>query len=176
VAEHCRGLVARSPAPLLSAARAYADIGIPLEFAQAAEDAAELLAATEQPVQARRALAEATDSYANLGAEWDIRRADTRLLRYGIRRGRGRSRTSAPGWDSLTPTEAKIAQLISLGRSTPDIAQDLLLSRRTVQTHVSHILRKLNGRSRVDIVRASLAAGVAPEDSPPRREATGPGD
>jgi DNA-binding NarL/FixJ family response regulator len=153
-AEHCRGLVARDPALLLAAAKTYRDIGLPLEHAQAAEDAAELHAAAQQPTQARHALNEAVEGYATLGAEWDIRRADTRLRRYGIRRGRSRSSRSA----ALTPTETKIAQLISLGWSTPDIARELLLSPRTVQTHVSHILRKLNGRSRMDIARATIAA------------------
>ena len=176
VAEHCQGLLTRQPALLLSAAQTYRDIGIPLEHAQAEEDAAELLAAAHEPVQARHALTRATDSFADLGADWDIRRADTRLRRYGIRRGRGRSRSSALGWDSLTPAEAKIAQLISLGRSTPDIAQDLLLSPRTVQTHISHILRKLNGRSRVDIVRASVAGGATPEDPTLYRGAAVPRD
>ncbi|HMH91174.1 MAG TPA: AAA family ATPase [Streptosporangiaceae bacterium] len=166
-AGHCRGLVARDPVPLLAAARTYRLIGVPLEQAQASEDAAELLAAAGETAQARRSLAEAVGGYASLGAEWDIRRADTRLRRYGIRRGRSRPRTSGRGWDSLTPAEIKIAQLISLGSSTPDIARDLLLSPRTVQTHVSHILRKLDGRSRVDIVRASIAAGAAAEAPPP---------
>jgi DNA-binding CsgD family transcriptional regulator/tetratricopeptide (TPR) repeat protein len=171
-AEHCRGLVARDPGRLLAAARIYQDIGVPLEHGQAAEDAAASLAAAQQSAQARRALNEAADTYATLGAEWDIRRADTRLRRDGIRRGRGRSGNST----ALTPTEAKIAQLISLGRSTPDIARDLLLSPRTVQTHVSHILRKLDGRSRVDIVRASLAAGTMTEDPGPDRNTAAPGD
>ena len=155
LAEHCRGLAASDPALVLAAAATYRDIGVTLEHAQAAEDAAELLAAAGQTGQARQSLTEAVDGYAALGAEWDIRRADTRLRRYGVRRGRGRS----PGTDSLTPTEAKVAQLIAQGWSTPDIARDLMLSPRTVQTHISHILRKLNGRSRVDIVRASITAG-----------------
>jgi len=171
-AGHCRGLVGRDPVPLLAAAHSYRVIGVPLEYAQATEDAAEVLAAAGQPAQARGLLAEAAGGYGALGAEWDIRRADSRLRRYGIRRGRGRPRTTALGWDSLTPAEAKIAQLISLGTSTPDIARDLLLSPRTVQTHVSHILRKLDGRSRVDIVRASIAAGTPRPD----QEITAPRD
>jgi DNA-binding CsgD family transcriptional regulator/tetratricopeptide (TPR) repeat protein len=162
-AEHCRGLVTRDPDLLLSAAKAYRGIGLPIERAQAVEDAAELLAITQRPTQARRALNEAAQVYAALGAEWDIRRADTRLRRHGIRRGRSR----APGSAQLTPTEAKIARLISLGWSTPDIAKDLLLSPRTVQTHVSHILRKINGRSRLDIVRASVTAGPGAWESGP---------
>ncbi|MGD0553696.1 MAG: AAA family ATPase [Streptosporangiaceae bacterium] len=167
-AEHCQGLITRNPGLLLAAAKTYRDVGVPLERAQATEDAAELLASSEQTSQARHALNEATEGYTALGAEWDIRRADTRLRRYGIRRGRSRS----PGSDSLTPTESKIAQLISLGWSTPDIARDMLLSPRTVQTHVSHILRKINGRSRMDIVRASIAAG----DPRPGSGAAVPGD
>ena len=39
------------------------------------------------------------------------------------------------------------------GRSNPDIAAELLLSRRTVQTHVSHILTKLGYSSRIEIAR-----------------------
>jgi DNA-binding CsgD family transcriptional regulator/tetratricopeptide (TPR) repeat protein len=161
IAEHCRGLGAGDAALVLAAAAAYRYIGVTLEYAQATEDAAELLAAAGQAGQARQALTEAIDRYAALGAEWDIRRADTRLRRYGVRRGRGRS----AGTDSLTPTEAKVAQLIAQGWSTPDVARNLMLSPRTVQTHVSHILRKLNGRSRIDIVRASIAAGT-PGDLP----------
>jgi DNA-binding CsgD family transcriptional regulator len=161
IAEHCRGLATSDPALVLAAAAAYRDVGVTLEHAQAAEDAAELLAVAGQTGLARQSLTEAVDGYAVLGAEWDIRRADTRLRRYGVRRGRGRS----PGSDSLTPTEGKVAQLIAQGWSTPDIARNLMLSPRTVQTHVSHILRKLGGRSRIDIVRASITAGT-PGDPP----------
>jgi DNA-binding NarL/FixJ family response regulator len=51
----------------------------------------------------------------------------------------------------------KIAYLIEAGKSNPDIAADLFLSRNTVQTHVSHILSKLSVRSRVDIARAAMS-------------------
>jgi DNA-binding CsgD family transcriptional regulator len=63
----------------------------------------------------------------------------------------------ASGWAALTPTEAKVASLVAEGRSNPDIAAELFLSRNTVQTHVSHILAKLGVRSRTEIVRAALA-------------------
>ena len=38
----------------------------------------------------------------------------------------------------------------------------MFLSRRTVQTYISHILAKLSAKSRVEIVREALRHGVAP--------------
>jgi DNA-binding NarL/FixJ family response regulator len=50
-----------------------------------------------------------------------------------------------------------IAHLIASGAPNPDIATRLFLSRRTVETHVSHILAKLDANSRVDIARTVFA-------------------
>ena len=87
-------------------------------------------------------------------AAWDVLRADSRLRALGVRRGsRGPRRRPPTGWEALTPTEVRIAELVAAGRSNPDIAGDLLLSRRTVQSHVSHILAKLGAQSRVGIAR-----------------------
>jgi DNA-binding NarL/FixJ family response regulator len=49
-----------------------------------------------------------------------------------------------------------VARLVAQGLSNPDIAVELLLSRSTVQTHVSHILAKLGVRSRADVIRYAL--------------------
>jgi DNA-binding CsgD family transcriptional regulator len=67
----------------------------------------------------------------------------------GVGRGRGGDR----GWEALTPTELKITALVAAGNANPDIAAELFLSRRTVEGHISHILTKLDARSRVDIAR-----------------------
>lgn len=88
----------------------------------------------------------------HLGATWDVRRADARLRAQGVRRGpRSLHRRPATGWSALTPAERRVADLVAAGRSNPDIAAELVISRRTVQTHVSHILRKLALTTRTDI-------------------------
>jgi DNA-binding CsgD family transcriptional regulator len=156
-ADVCRGLVAGDPGPVLAAAAYYQSAGWAFNRAQALEDAAVLLAGRGDLAAARAAFREAAGIYADLGADWDLRRADARLRRYGIRRGRGGRRASATqGWEALTPTEVKIAFLVADGRSNPDIAAELLLSRSTVQTHVSHILAKLGARSRAEVIRQAL--------------------
>jgi DNA-binding NarL/FixJ family response regulator len=55
----------------------------------------------------------------------------------------------------LTPRELTVLQLMSAGRTNREIADDLFLSRRTVDMHVRHILAKLNAANRVE------AAGIA---------------
>ncbi len=127
------------------------------------EDLAVSLAERGQHEEARAALNEAVSLYEDLNASWDIRRADSRLRPYGIRRGvRGpRGPRTASGWAALTPTEVKIAALVARGDSTSEIARGMFLSRRTVQTYISHILAKLGVKGRVDIVREALRHGIS---------------
>jgi len=55
-----------------------------------------------------------------------------------------------------------VACLVAAGRSNPDVAAALFLSRNTVQSHVSHILNKLGAKGRLDIAREALRQGVSP--------------
>jgi DNA-binding CsgD family transcriptional regulator len=154
-ARHSYGLVSHDPAAILAAAGLFQSIGYPLFTAQAFENAAVLCAEQRDAGAARTAYQRAIGIYHDLGADWDIMRADTRLRRHNIRRGGPAARRRpTEGWDALTPTEQRIARLIAQGLSNPDIASQLFVSRNTVQTHVSHILTKLNARSRTQIARA----------------------
>jgi DNA-binding CsgD family transcriptional regulator len=160
----CRGLLESDPGPLRDAVAHYRAVGPAVELPAAAEDLAVVLAGRGHEQEARAALNEAVNLYDGLQARWDIRRAQARLRPYGIRRGaRGRrEQRAASGWEALTPTEIKIAALIARGDSTPDIAKGMFLSRRTVQTYISHILTKLGAKGRVDIAREALRHGVSP--------------
>ncbi len=55
-------------------------------------------------------------------------------------------------WDSLTRAERGIAQLVGQGLSNKEIAAHLVVSPRTVQTHLTHIYGKLGLTSRVQLV------------------------
>ena len=154
-AQCCRGQLDDDVPLLLAVAEDARASGWPFVRAFALEEAAARLAGAGQTVQARAALTEAVQVYGQLGAAWDIRRADARLRAYGVRRGpRSAHRRETSGWGALTPSESRIAQLVGQGWSNPDIAAELYLSRRTVQTHVSNILTKLQLHSRIEVVRA----------------------
>jgi DNA-binding CsgD family transcriptional regulator len=91
------------------------------------------------------------------GAAGPAARIHGRLRAAGVRLGAtaGRRRPQT-GWDSLTPTEQLVAELVGSGLTGPQTAARLHISPRTVQTHVSHALAKLGLTNRVE-----LAAVVA---------------
>ena len=150
----CRGLVDRDPARLLRAAERYDDARRPLLGAKALEAAAEAFVDQGHRDPARAAFSRAVDLYSSLGAARDVARLQARFRAHGIRRApRVKHRRARRGWDSLTPAEARIAALVAEGLTNPQIAAKLFLSHRTVATHVSHILGKLDVRSRIDIAR-----------------------
>ncbi|MFG2297883.1 ATP-binding protein [Streptomyces sp. NPDC048603] len=170
-----RGLFGQDPRLLAQAAAHGADEARPLRRGQILEDLAVAQAWHGDLAGARASLARAAAAYEEPGAHWDLVRAEARLRRLGVRRSsRGARRRPASGWDALTPAELKVALLVAEGRSNPEIASALFLSRRTVQTHVSHILGKLQVRSRA-LVAAQAAgraqAGTGPAD---RNGVTGP--
>ena len=159
---YCRGLLDHDGPRLLAAAERYDDASRPLLNAKALEAAAGEFVGTGDRGQARAAFTQAVEVYNALGAAADVARLQATFRAHGIRRGpHAKHRRARSGWDSLTPTETKIAAFVEEGLSNPEIAARLLLSRRTVGTHVSHILKKLDVHSRTDIARESALRTVA---------------
>ncbi len=153
-ASYCRGLLDRDAGRLLQAADRYRGARRPLLGAQALEAAAGIFLDQGDREAARKAFTCSLDLYGSLGAARDVARLQARFRAHGIRRApRVKHRKARCGWDSLTPTEVRITDLVAQGLSNPQIAEKLFLSRRTVGTHVSHILSKLDVKSRIDIAR-----------------------
>jgi len=160
---YCRGLLDHDAPRLLAAAERYDEAGRPLLTAKALEASAGHFVDADDRDRARAAFTRAVEVYASLGAAADVARLQATFRAHGIRRGpHAKHRRAQSGWDSLTATEIKIAAFVEEGLSNPEIAARLLLSRRTVATHVSHILKKLDVHSRIDIAREAALRTIEP--------------
>ena len=79
--------------------------------------------------------------------------------------GRQIHRRSAPGKadgagvDTLTEREAEIAALVTDRHTNPEIAAELFLSVKTIETHLRNIFRKLDVTSRVEVARVMEREG-----------------
>ena len=85
------------------------------------------------------------------------------LRRLGGRGPHRRTRAGqrdASGIESLTERELQVAQLIVDRRTNPQIAAELFLSPKTVESHVRNLFHKLGVSSRVEVARVIERAGV----------------
>jgi two-component system response regulator NreC len=78
--------------------------------------------------------------------------------RVGARLG-GHAAFAVPVGD-LTERESKVLRLIALGHTNTEIAQQLFLSTRTIETHRAHLQQKLQRTSRAELVRYALEQGL----------------
>ncbi|HKE80847.1 MAG TPA: response regulator transcription factor [Solirubrobacteraceae bacterium] len=66
--------------------------------------------------------------------------------------------------DDLTEREVGVLRLIALGHTNAEIAQELFLSVRTVESHRAHIQQKLGRSTRAELVRYALDHGLVGPD------------
>jgi DNA-binding CsgD family transcriptional regulator len=64
------------------------------------------------------------------------------------------------GWDSLSETEHRVAELVARGHSNKEVAERLYMSHRTVGSHLYRIFPKLGLRSRVQLARLVFERSV----------------
>lgn len=70
-----------------------------------------------------------------------------------------RTRTRLTTVDALTASELRVAHLAVRGHTNREIAQTLFVTRKTVETHLAAIYRKLGVRSRAELaIRLARAA------------------
>jgi ATP/maltotriose-dependent transcriptional regulator MalT len=123
------------------------DVPEPFELARSLLALGTARRRARQKRMAAIALDEARDIFDRLPAPLWAERTRRELARIGGRR-------VADG--ALTETERRVVALVAAGRSNHEVAQELVLSTKTVEWNLSKVYRKLGVRS-----RAELAARVA---------------
>ncbi|HLH14406.1 MAG TPA: LuxR C-terminal-related transcriptional regulator [Solirubrobacteraceae bacterium] len=130
---HARARADADPQNMLAASRRFSDLGACLFAAEAAAHAAAAFAAEGRQDSARRAAARSRE----LLPESQGREP---LLIEGVDRAA----------TELTPREAEMVELAARGMTNSEIAESLVISTRTVETHIYRAMRKLGINDRRD--------------------------
>jgi DNA-binding NarL/FixJ family response regulator len=147
---------ARAAERALASAAVADDVGAPIEAALSRVLAGRALA---QAGERDRAVAELEHAASTLEACGALRHRDDaerelRRLGHRIHRRTRPGKTDGTGIESLTERELQVARLVVDRKTNPQIAAELFLSQKTVETHLRNIFRKLGVASRVELARA----------------------
>lgn len=169
------------PARLAELSRAYDEIGLPEDVVWTELDRGALLRAGGDRAGAVEAYTRAATVAGAIGAGGHAGRAARALRELGVRAWRRtatpvagtpgsaaarRGSAGADELDVLSVREREIALLLARGASNREIADELALSPKTVERHVTNILTKVGARNRTELARLVHAGPVrvSPDD------------
>jgi len=122
------------------------------------------LARVDRP-RARSAMETAAEIFEACGATWRRDRSLETLRRLGGTEARKRV-AAVLGPASLTAREREVAYLAAQGRTALQIARELFVGERTVESHLNRIYTKLGVSSKLELVQQATALGLADPDGP----------
>jgi DNA-binding CsgD family transcriptional regulator len=147
--DRCRGLLHGARGDLeaaiaaLEEARArHATIGDPFGLSRTLLLLGSAQRRARHRLAARESLEASLAGFEGLGAKLWAARARAELARIGGRRAAG---------NELTPSERKVATLVAEGHTNHEVAASLLLTERTIESHLSSTYSKLGVRSRAEL-------------------------
>jgi|GEM_PF-2406617 len=141
-----------SLASLTEAAIAFQELLMPLEHARTLLLSVEMLL-QDHPETAKQTLLQCMEVFEQLSAESDLAAAQTLMKKLGVRPPVSHMATDANKASELSRREREVALLVAEGLTNAEIAEKLVISPRTVSTHLENIYRRLGINSRASLVK-----------------------
>lgn len=63
---------------------------------------------------------------------------------------------------ALTPRQVELAKLLALGKTNAEVARNMKISLKTVDTHRTNVLKALKVRNNVELARYAIRVGLVP--------------
>lgn len=153
----CHGIAADDPDALATAVTLLPNAA-GLARGYALEELAASVARHGRRDEAVAALRQAEALWEAGGSVWCRNRVRAELRSLGVRGGgRLKGDRKTTGWESLSPAERSVVELVAQGLTNSAVAERLFLSRRTVDTHLAHVYSKLGLSSRTELVREAVS-------------------
>jgi DNA-binding CsgD family transcriptional regulator len=168
----CRAIVAHAAGDpdtaighYATAAATWAELPRPYQQQLTLERLGRCLLDADRTDEATKTLVEVQRGLQDLGARWDADRVAQLLRQLGVdvarvwrggRRGYG---------NQLSPRELEVARLVAQGMTNRQIADALFLSPRTVDRHLSGVMRKFDVRTRTAVALAITEADLSHDDT-----------
>jgi DNA-binding CsgD family transcriptional regulator/tetratricopeptide (TPR) repeat protein len=167
------GLLAAAAVDYVGARRLLEDAGdlfergpAPFEAARVRIELARVLQALGRDTAAAQEAATALQALQRLGAAWEAGRAAALLREVGATPAAGAGTT--PRSARLTSRELDVLRLLAAGLSNQEIAQQLVLSVRTVERHIANLYAKIGAHSRAGAIAYAFHYRlVEPSPQPP---------
>ena len=139
----------------LASADAAHEVGAPIESALSRTLVGRALAQAGRKDRAVAELQRAAEAFDACGAMRYRDSAERELGKLGHRphRRTRAGKTEGTSTDSLTERELQVARLVVDRKTNPEIAAELFLSQKTVETHLRNIFRKIDVSTRVELAR-----------------------
>jgi ATP/maltotriose-dependent transcriptional regulator MalT len=139
----------------LASAAAFAEVGAPVEAALSRMLAGQALARAGERERATAEFTSAASAFEACGALPRRDTADRELGKLGRRMHRRTraGKADGSGIETLTERELEVARLVVDRKTNSQIAEELFLSPKTVETHIRHLFQKLEVSSRVEVAR-----------------------
>ena len=140
----------------LTAAATFEAVAALFDAARARELAGRAFVLAGDRGRAERELERAANAFESFGSLRYRNQAERELRKLGryIHRRSDAGTREACGITALTKRELEVARLVVDRMTNPEIAGQLFLSHKTVQTHLRNIFRKMDVTSRVELARA----------------------
>jgi DNA-binding CsgD family transcriptional regulator/tetratricopeptide (TPR) repeat protein len=105
---------------------------------------------------AKRRLTDVLSGWELMETNQPVQVLKTRFAGSTLANVKGRSRRPTKGPEALSRAERAVVELVGQGLTNKEIAQQLFVSHRTVETHVSHALSKLDATTRLQLAKFAL--------------------